>query len=97
LLDEADVLAVAQATGHPDTDAAALVDQVLGPLREHAHLRAGLDALLAAGSVAGAAAADGLHVQTMHHRVRRIASLTGRDPRRPWDRFVLELATLVDR
>jgi len=97
LLGEGDALALAQATGHPDADATALVEATLGPLAPHPHLLAGLTALLAAGSVSGAAAADGHHVQTMHHRVRRVAALTGRDPRRPWDRFVLELATLVDQ
>jgi DNA-binding PucR family transcriptional regulator len=30
----------------------------------------------------------------MRQRIRRITELTTRDPRRPWDRFVLELARL---
>jgi hypothetical protein len=96
LLDEADALAVALATGHPDADAPRLRALVLGALDPPAqhHLREGLEAYLALGSATEAAESLGLHAQSMRHRLRRITHLTGRDPRVPWDRFVLEVAGL---
>ena len=56
----------------------------------------GLAAFLRVGSAAGAAVDLGLHAQTLRQRLKRLAALTGRDPRDPWDRFVLESAALAD-
>ncbi len=94
LLDDADAAALAVATGHRDADPAGLHRRVVGPLREHRALLAGLDAFLATGNASDAARAAQCHAQTMRYRLRRIREVTGRDPRVPWDRLVLELALL---
>jgi sugar diacid utilization regulator len=67
---------------------------VLGPLAEprHGHLLDGLDAFLAAGTATAAADQLHLHPQTMRYRLRRARELTGRDPRLPWQRLVLDVA-----
>jgi len=96
LLDEADAQVVALLAAHRDAEPARLAALVLGPLVDQPHLLAGLDAFLDAGSAAAAADALGLHPQTMRHRLRRLVQRTGRDPRRPWDRFVLEVARSLD-
>ena len=98
LLDEGDAHALGLVRRHPDADPARLAALVLGGLAgaEHAHVAEGLTAYLRTGSAAGAAAALGLHAQTLRQRLRRLAALTGRDPRDPWDRFVLESAVLAD-
>ncbi|MDQ1105620.1 helix-turn-helix domain-containing protein [Nocardioides zeae] len=94
LLDEADALLVALLTGHPDTDHARLERLTLGGLGDADHLRASIEAHIATGSADAAAARLGVHPQTLRHRLRRTRDLTGRDPRRPWDRLVLEVALL---
>ena len=88
-LDDADAAALALAAGHRDADASRLHRLVLGPLVRHPALLVSLDAYLTTGSATEAADLLACHPQTMRHRVRRIADLTGRDPRRGWDRFVL--------
>jgi hypothetical protein len=92
---DAHVLALlgARATARP----VEVVRSVLGGLIRpgSAHLLEGLAAFLATGSATGAAAALGLHPQTVRYRLRRVTALTGRDPRRPWDRFVLDVARTV--
>jgi PucR C-terminal helix-turn-helix domain len=93
-LDDEDAAALALAAGHRDADASRLHRLVLGPLVRHPVLLVSLDAYLTTGSATEAADLLACHPQTMRHRVRRIAELTGRDPRRGWDRFVLELARL---
>jgi len=93
LLDEADLLLVALLTGHPDTDRARSTRLVLGGLDDH--LLASIDAHIATGSADAAAARLGVHPQTLRHRLRRTRELTGRDPRRPWDRLVLEVALVA--
>ena len=97
VLDEADAQVVALLAAHRDADPARLAALVLGPVRDQAHLLAGLDAFLDAGSATAAAEVLGLHPQTMRQRLRRLVQRTGRDPRRPWDRFVLEAARSLDR
>ncbi len=96
VLDETDALVLALLAAHRDADPARLATLALGPLVDQPHLRAGLDAYLDTGSASAAAAALGLHPQTMRHRLRRLVQRTGRDPRRPWDRFVLETARTID-
>ena len=92
LLDEADVLLVALLTGHPDTDRARFERLVLDGLDDH--LLASIEAHVATGSADAAAARLGVHPQTLRHRLRRTRELSGRDPRRTWDRLVLEVALL---
>ena len=65
-----------------------MLGAVTGPGSEH--LVEGLDAYLQTGSAAEGAATLHIHPQTMRYRLRRLVTLTGRDPRRPWDRFILE-------
>lgn len=98
LLGEGDAHALGLVRRHPDADPARLAALVLGGLadREHAHVTEGLAGFLRTGSAAGAAAALGLHPQTLRQRLKRLVELTGRDPRDPWDRFVLECAVLGD-
>ena len=95
LLDEADAQVLALLGAHRDADPARLAALVLGPVTAQQHLLEGLDALLATGSATAAAERLGVHPQTMRHRIRRLVRLTGRDPRRPWDRLVLEAARTV--
>lgn len=94
LLDEADALLVALLTGHADADPARFQRLALGGLADAGHLRASIEAYAAAGSADAAAARLGVHPQTLRQRLRRTRDLTGRDPRRPWDRLVLEAALL---
>jgi hypothetical protein len=97
LLDEGDAQLLALLAGHPIGQPGRLVAHVLGDVMvaDRGHLRDGLAAFLATGSATDAASALGLHPQTLRYRIRRVIDLTGRDPRRPWDRFVLEAALTV--
>ncbi|HEV7754779.1 MAG TPA: helix-turn-helix domain-containing protein [Mycobacteriales bacterium] len=83
-------LLAARTTARP----ADVVSSVLGGLVEPgaAHLLDGLGAFLATGSATAAAESLHLHPQTLRYRLRRVTALTGRDPRRPWDRLVLDVA-----
>jgi hypothetical protein len=92
VLDEADAQVLALLAAHRDADPARLAALALGSVLDQPHLLAGLDAFLRTGSASAAAEALGLHPQTLRHRLRRLVQRTGRDPRRPWDRFVLEAA-----
>lgn len=89
---DAQVLSLLAASA--DADRGVVARSVLGDLARpgQEHLLEGLDALLATGGAAAAAAALGVHPQTMRYRARRIRAVTGRDPRQPWDRFVLQVA-----
>ncbi|GAB3781105.1 helix-turn-helix domain-containing protein [Nocardioides ungokensis] len=95
VLDEADAQVVALLAAHRDADPVRLATLVLSRVRDQAHLLAGLEAFQASGSATAAAELLDVHPQTMRHRLRRLVHLTGRDPRRPWDRFVLEVAATV--
>ncbi len=94
VLDRGDALTVAVLRGDPPVDRAALHTAVLGPLQQerHQHLLDGLGAYLEHGSATEAAAALGLHAQSMRHRLRRATELTGRRIDDSWDRLVLEVA-----
>ncbi|KHL18900.1 PucR-like helix-turn-helix protein [Mumia flava] len=93
-LGEADALAVAMLRGAPEYAPQRFVRAALGDLLGPAerHLLEGLTAFLRHGSATEAAAALDLHPQTMRHRLRRVAQVTGRDPRDAWDRLVLHTA-----
>ncbi|SHN36767.1 helix-turn-helix domain-containing protein [Cryptosporangium aurantiacum] len=97
LLGESDGYALALLAGRPpaepETVARVLLGALLDPGQEH--VRQGLDAFLAAGSATTAAAMVGLHPQSLRYRLRRVRELTGRDPRRSWDRFVLDLGSRI--
>lgn len=99
VLGEGDAQVVALLAASPLADPAVAAARVLQDLRrpDNVHLLDGLDAFLATGAATSAADRLGLHPQTMRYRLRRIEQLTGRDPRRPWDRFVLEAARRAHR
>jgi hypothetical protein len=94
VLSAGDAQVVALLAARPVARPAAVVTDVLGGLVEPgaAHLLDGLAAFLGTGSATAAAASLGLHPQTLRYRLRRVTALTGRDPRRPWDRLVLDVA-----
>ncbi|GAA3397283.1 helix-turn-helix domain-containing protein [Cryptosporangium minutisporangium] len=97
LLGESDGHALALLAGRPPAGPEAMARQLLGALLDpgQEHVRQGLDAFLAAGSATTAAARVGLHPQSLRYRLRRVRELTGRDPRRSWDRFVLDLGSRI--
>lgn len=96
VLDRGDAEVIALLAGRPEADPERAASTVLGELTSgHAHLLETLDALFTAGSAEDVAARLGVHAQTVRYRLRRIASMTGRDPRRPWDLFVLQSARLA--
>jgi DNA-binding PucR family transcriptional regulator len=97
LLDRGDAEVLALVAGHVDADAPAAVTAVLGELLmgSNEHLLMTLDAFIAAGGAAEAAELLHLHAQTVRYRLRRVAALTGRDLRSPWDRFVLQAARVA--
>jgi hypothetical protein len=94
LLLEGDAQVLALLAARPSADPARVTATVLGAVTGPGseHLIEGLDAYLGTGSAAEGAATLHLHPQTMRYRLRRLVALTGRDPRRPWDRFILETA-----
>ncbi|MER7843934.1 helix-turn-helix domain-containing protein [Kitasatospora sp. NPDC096077] len=95
VLDRGDLEVVALVTGHPDADPARVVEAVLGPLAADATTRRTLDTVIYADGAAAAAARLHLHPQTVRYRLRRLAAVTGRDPRTPWNRFVFQTALLA--
>jgi hypothetical protein len=94
LLTGGDAQVVALLAARPTARPADVVTEVLGGLLDPGveHLLAGLAAFLATGSATAAAESLHLHPQTLRYRLRRVTALTGRDPRRPWDRLVLDVA-----
>ncbi|MCZ2525227.1 PucR family transcriptional regulator [Streptomyces sp. HB2AG] len=92
---EAHVVGLLNAT--PGATPATVRRHVLGPLLDpgNQHLAATLDAYLGTGSATAAAEALHLHPQTLRYRMRRVRELTGRDPRDPWQRLMLEIARTV--
>ncbi|MFF2073650.1 helix-turn-helix domain-containing protein [Kitasatospora sp. NPDC058162] len=95
MLDRGDLEVVALVTGHPDAAPARVAEAVLGHLAQDDDTRRTLDAVIYADGAAGAAARLHLHPQTVRYRLRRLAALTGRDPRTPWNRFVFQTALLA--
>lgn len=95
VLDDGDLEVLALVTGHADADPRRAADVVLGAVAGHADTLRTLDAVLHAGGAAPAAQRLHLHPQTVRYRVRRIAAATGRDPRDPWDRYVLQTARVA--
>ncbi|MFI5957990.1 PucR family transcriptional regulator [Cryptosporangium sp. NPDC051539] len=97
LLGESDAHALALLAGRPQTGPEAVARHLLGALVDpgQEHVREGLEAFLVTGSATTAAARLGLHPQSLRYRLRRVRELTGRDPRRSWDRFVLDLGSRI--
>ncbi|WP_190144742.1 helix-turn-helix domain-containing protein [Streptomyces glebosus] len=54
-----------------------------------------LTTYLDTGSANAAARRLGLHPQSLRDRLRRIADLTHRDPRDPWQRLTLDIARTI--
>ncbi len=96
LLGTADACVLALLNGGPVTPAA-VRSTVLGPLQAegNAHLLETLRAYLREGAATTAAQALHVHAQTLRYRLRRVRELTGHDPQRPWQRFVLETACAI--
>ncbi|WP_020667315.1 PucR family transcriptional regulator [Amycolatopsis nigrescens] len=94
LLTDGDAHTLALLNARPTAHPPSVVRAVLGSLTEprHEHLIDGLGAFLATGSATEAARSLHLHPQTLRYRLRRVRELTGRDPRDPWDRLVLDIA-----
>lgn len=96
VFDRGDAEVLALLAGRQDADPARAAATVLaGMTPAQHHLLDALDALFAAGNAEEAAVRLGVHPQTVRYRVRRITAMTGRDPRRPWDLFVLQCARLA--
>nr|WP_223241675.1 PucR family transcriptional regulator [Streptomyces sp. CBMA123] len=95
VLDRGDLEVVALVTGHPDADPARVTEAVLGRLARDESTRRTLDTVIYSDGAAGAAARLHLHPQTVRYRLRRLAAVTGRDPRTPWNRFVFQTALLA--
>ncbi len=99
LLADGDAHVLALLSARPTARPRDVVRSVLGPLADErqAHLLEGLGAYLATGSATAAADLLRVHPQTLRYRLRRVHELTGRDPRLPWHRLVLDIARqLID-
>ncbi|MGA5699223.1 PucR family transcriptional regulator [Peterkaempfera bronchialis] len=94
LLRDADAYVLALLGARPTAAPDRVAQAVLGPLLrpDRRHLAEALDAYLDTGSATAAADVLHLHPQTLRYRLRRIRELTGRDPRRPWQRLTLDIA-----
>lgn len=97
LLTDADAHVLALLAGHPAATPDHIARLVLGPLTdpEQRHLLEALTAYIDAGSATAAARALHLHPQSLRYRLRRIQTLTSRDPRDPWQRLTLDVARTV--
>ncbi|MGW2374578.1 helix-turn-helix domain-containing protein [Kitasatospora sp. NPDC001683] len=95
VLDCGDLEVVALVTGHPDADPVLVAEAVLGHLAQDDETRRTLDAVIYSDGAPAAAARLHVHPQTVRYRMRRLAAATGRDPRTPWNRFVLQTALLA--
>ncbi|MFD5825929.1 PucR family transcriptional regulator [Lentzea sp. NPDC060358] len=97
VFDRGDAEVLALLAGRADADPDRAASTVLAAIAAQAHLLETLDALFVSASAEEVAARLGVHPQTVRYRIRRITALTGRDPRRPWDLFVLQCARLSRR
>ncbi|MFF0024729.1 PucR family transcriptional regulator [Streptomyces sp. NPDC005496] len=94
VLTDADAHVLALLAGHPAAAPDHIGRLVLGPLAEPAgrHLLDALVAYLDTGSANAAARRLHLHPQSLRYRLRRVHTLTGRDPRDTWHRLTLDIA-----
>ncbi|MFF4212151.1 PucR family transcriptional regulator [Streptomyces sp. NPDC001796] len=94
VLDDADAHVLALLAGHPAAAPDHIARLVLGPLTDpgQRHLLQALTAYIDAGSATAAARTLHLHPQSLRYRLRRVHTLTSRDPRDPWQRLTLDIA-----
>ncbi|MDT0455105.1 helix-turn-helix domain-containing protein [Streptomyces sp. DSM 41527] len=97
VLTDGDAQVLALLGGRPATTPEQIGRLILGPLRQpgRRHLMDALTTYLDTGSANAAARKLGLHPQSLRYRLRRIADLTTRDPRDPWQRLTLDIARTI--
>ncbi|WP_336049221.1 PucR family transcriptional regulator [Streptomyces sp. CA2R101] len=97
VLTDGDAQVLALLGGRPATTPEQISRLILGPLRQpgRRHLMDALTTYLETGSANAAARKLGLHPQSLRYRLRRIADLTTRDPRDPWQRLTLDIARTI--
>ncbi|WP_406482129.1 helix-turn-helix domain-containing protein [Streptomyces platensis] len=97
VLTDGDAQVLALLGGRPTAPPEHLSRLILGPLTQPGrhHLMAALTTYLDTGSANAAARRLGLHPQSLRYRLRRIADLTHRDPRDPWQRLTLDIARTI--
>ncbi|MFI1741737.1 helix-turn-helix domain-containing protein [Streptomyces sioyaensis] len=97
VLTDGDAQVLALLGGRPAAAPEQISRLILGPLVQpgRGHLREALTSYLDTGSANAAARSLGLHPQSLRYRLRRIAELTLRDPRDPWQRLTLDIARTI--
>ncbi|MFF8308725.1 PucR family transcriptional regulator [Streptomyces lydicus] len=97
MLTDGDAHVLALLAGRPATTPDRISRLLLGPLVHpgRRHLLEALTTYLDTGSATAAARTLGLHPQSLRYRLRRIAELTHRDPRDPWQRLTLDIARTI--
>ncbi|MEU5471199.1 PucR family transcriptional regulator [Streptomyces lydicus] len=97
VLTDGDAHVLALLAGRPATTPDRISRLLLGPLVHpgRRHLLEALTSYLDTGSATAAARTLGLHPQSLRYRLRRIAELTHRDPRDPWQRLTLDIARTI--
>ncbi|TXC96482.1 PucR family transcriptional regulator [Streptomyces sp. ISID311] len=97
VLTDGDAQVLALLGGRPAAAPEQISRLILGPLVQpgRGHLREALTSYLDTGSANAAARNLGLHPQSLRYRLRRIAELTLRDPRDPWQRLTLDIARTI--
>ncbi|PBC86486.1 MULTISPECIES: CdaR family transcriptional regulator [unclassified Streptomyces] len=97
VLTDGDAQVLALLGGRPATTPEQISRLILGPLLQpgRRHLMDALTTYLDTGSANAAARKLGLHPQSLRYRLRRIADLTTRDPRDPWQRLTLDIARTI--
>ncbi|MFE3882152.1 PucR family transcriptional regulator [Streptomyces lydicus] len=97
VLTDGDAQVLALLGGRPAAAPEQISRLILGPLRQpgRRHLMDALTTYLDTGSANAAARRLGLHPQSLRYRLRRIADLTARDPRDPWQRLTLDIARTI--
>ncbi|WP_241721388.1 PucR family transcriptional regulator [Streptomyces lydicus] len=97
VLTDGDAQVLALLGGRPAATPEQISRLILGPLRQpgRRHLMDALTTYLDTGSANAAARRLGLHPQSLRYRLRRIADLTTRDPRDPWQRLTLDIARTI--
>lgn len=97
VLTDGDAQVLALLGGRPAAAPEQISRLILGPLVQPGRgpLLAALTTYLDTGSANAAARSLGLHPQSLRYRLRRIADLTLRDPRDPWQRLTLDIARTI--
>ncbi|MEV7467550.1 PucR family transcriptional regulator [Streptomyces kronopolitis] len=97
VLTDGDAQVLALLGGRPAAAPERISRLILGPLVQPGRgpLLEALTSYLDTGSANAAARSLGLHPQSLRYRLRRIADLTLRDPRDPWQRLTLDIARTI--